>query len=183
MDVSIKERNTDQYATGYSMEPRTRVTHAHVAGMLDAEGCVGITISETGSGFDYHMNPYAKTYQANDDRVMGLFAGYAQQQNVSYSIYETERENRDKTYRTFNVSGRENVHKFLFPLRNLIAVKKEQVNIMLNRILPRLSDGKHRTKEGFIETMEWIDKLNSYKGGNRGKYTQEYFCDEWGIEP
>jgi len=61
----------------------------------------------------------------------------------------------------------------------MIGTKGLQTKIMLDEILPRLFFKIHSTTKGFIETVGWIDKMNSLKGRRRGKYNQKYFKIEF----
>ena len=76
-----------------------------------------------------------------------------------------------------------NVKTVLEYLQPHIHGKSEQVKIVLEEIIPRMEQGLHNeNKTDFIELIAWKEALDSYKGGNRSKYTVEYFEEKWDIE-
>ena len=80
----------------------------------------------------------------------------------------------------YKFSQVKNLLKILFPY--LLGVKRIQAKIMLEEIIPRMEQDFHKTKDGFLEIMEFIDKLNSLKGGKRGKYNRNFFKEVWNID-
>lgn len=61
----------------------------------------------------------------------------------------------------------------------LLGSKRLQSEIMLKEIIPRMNKNLHLTRDGFLEIMMFVDELNAYKGGHRGKYNREFFIEEW----
>lgn len=82
------------------------------------------------------------------------------------------------------ISRRSLVKRFcrmILPYLHLYSPKRTQIGILLDEIIPRLEQGVHSTKEGFIEVMHYVDKMNQLKGGKRGKYSEQYFRQLWGV--
>ena len=96
------------------------------------------------------------------------------------SSLEFEGERSDQY--VWGVQGISNTRRLLTPLRNQFILKREQVDLLLDEILPRMERGVHHEKKGFLEVMHHVDRFNSYKGGSRGKYTLEYFQNLWEMD-
>lgn len=72
-----------------------------------------------------------------------------------------------------DVQGISATQQLLIPLRDQFIVNREQVNLLLDEIPPRMEQSIHHNKEGFLKVMPYVDQFNSHKGGSRGKYTFE----------
>lgn len=160
------------------------ITNRYVAGLFDAEGCVKPSVSKkTNSAVNHYVESVSRITNSNDELVNKL-EQFADELDLNYTVYHNQNaddESRDSTFQ-FDVRGRESVERFLSALLPHLTVKRAQAEIMLNEILPRLENGLHSDKRGFLEVMYHIDRLNSLKGGNRGKYDVTYFEELWGIK-
>lgn len=167
---------------GYNVAPECTLTNRYVAGLFDAEGCVKPVVAQRdNSAVDYHIDPESRITNA-DETLIGQLTEFADAIGVEYSVYHNENadSNRDSTFQ-FDVRQVQNIRRFLENLKPYLVAKKQQANIMLDDILPLLAAGEHGRKRGFLKIMYHVDRLNSLKGGNRGKYNLEYFEDEWGM--
>lgn len=175
----IKQRPTDQYKVGFSMEPRMRIAQCRMAGYVDSDGVIAANIYESNSRVGYHINPLASLTQRKGTGIWWPVISYCEHWDINWRIETKEREN--STVERFSVTGQSNVRRFLWPIVEVMVVKRQQTKIMLDSIIPRLEDGVHHEKEGFIEVMEFVDQMNRHKGGRRGKYNADYFRELWGI--
>lgn len=178
--VRVKMIQRKRQRTGYEMTVRAEIEQRYVAGIIDAEGSVRTTISSS----EYGDVPYNIGSRA--DMGLGEFPtdlkeiidNHCSRIGVEPSYY---RENEGDVTRMV-ISGRESVESFLRSIYPYSIIKREQIEIMLEEIIPRMEDGKHLHKKGFLELMKYVDKMNSLKGGKRGKYVREYFVNEWKNE-
>lgn len=175
--VRVKILKRERQRTGYEMTVRAELEQRYVAGIFDAEGSARVSISSS----DYGDVPYNIGQRA--DMGLGEFPSslkelvnrHCSEIDVEPSYYN---ENDGDVVRMV-ISGRESVKKFLLSVYPYSIIKREQIEIMVEEIIPRIEKGEHLHKPGFLELMEYVDKMNSLKGGNRGKYVRGYFVDEW----
>lgn len=82
------------------------------------------------------------------------------------------------------ISRRSLVKRFcemILPYLHPYSPKRAQIKILLEEIIPRLERGANTTREGFVEVMHYVDMMNELKGGKRGKYSEQYFRQLWGM--
>jgi hypothetical protein len=182
--ASPKERATGAHGHGIIPNVKVMTTRQQMAGLFDAEGCIGLDISPCGR--IHRPTPVVNMQQVQDKTSLEMvFDRYCDVSDVEYSL--TKREARDQVRQPTveaRVRAAEDIRKFLTPLLPLLYEKRRQAVIMLREILPRYEDGVHNTKEGFIEMMKWKQELDREKpmGKEDRKYTVEYFEELWGDE-
>ena len=114
--------------------------------------------------------------------VVRLLEQYFARLGISPRVNEQE----DTTYEHYEVviSRRDDIRRLLETVRTYILVRKQAVDILLNDILPALDAGAHSEQQSFIELMGDIDAFRNAAGrANRSKYDQEYFINEWEVDP
>jgi len=163
-----------------------KVTYAfYISGLLDSDGCINQCVrrnDRVGLGYKTNCDVRVKIIQKGSQDVRQTFIKYFENLGVDYGEAKDEgRGNRYDRWRIY-VSSISSVDTLLRELRPHLRIKKEQANIMIDEILPRLRKGVHHDKRGFLRVMAWRDAMNLYKGGNRGKYNLRYFEDEWDIK-
>jgi len=173
----------------YYINPAMKITQRgpeYIAGMVDGDGEISSLISQVDDHkMDYRIQPHFKVVQTGNSmwNVMKVLESFSERNNISYSTREIKHGNDDwNDGFSFTITEVESSIKFLNSINDYLVVKRKQANIMLNEILPRMKQEVHKNKQGFLEIMHWRDVMNSYKGGQRGKYNLEYFEDEWNIE-
>lgn len=174
---------SDSTQNGYRIDPSCVITNRYVAGIFDSDGGVsGVVSQKDNSAVNHYINPRCRVTQSVNTPLESKMKEWASNAGVEFTIThkKVEKENYSD-YIVFEVRGKQNVRTFLELIKPHLVVKKRQANIMLSEILPRLSAQKHTSRRGFLETMKWVDRLNSHKGGSRGKYSVEYFEDEWNM--
>jgi hypothetical protein len=83
------------------------------------------------------------------------------------------------------IGRRDDVVKFLKIVLPFLIVKREQAKIFLRELIPLIEkyqiQGKHhkRSRSRFLKMMKIVDRINSLKGGCRGKYNANYFRELW----
>ena len=177
--VGVKE----SYSTGYSFHPMCRIKHSQVAGFFDAEGCIQAQIfSDNTSTVNYGVETKASLgHTTQEAGVEHALVEFCQRIGIEPSLSYSEGGENRQDYFSFRVQSKADVETFLRELYPHLIVKKPEAKIMLEEILPRLNRKEHSTKRGFLRVMKWVDRLNSHKGGKRGKYNLEYFEDKWGM--
>lgn len=179
--AEVSESSTSK--VGYSITPKCSVTNSYVGGLFDAEGCVSCSIAPNErSAVSYHAKPKCQITQRENDPLLKKLENYLDSIDVDYSTYHREYDGNKSDNFTIEIRKRESIKIFLGDLMEDIVVKETQSNIMLNDIIPLLESGEHGTRRGFLKVMRHVDRMNSLKGGVRGKYNLEYFEDKWGMK-
>jgi hypothetical protein len=182
ISMAITERA--HLTVGYELRPVMKIAHEQVAGTLDAEGWVGMTIASCETmRVGYELRPGVKVTEREHDRLMQALATYCTELGVTCNVRQLDRSDEPGTYYELTVAGQANTRRLLESIRDMVIVKREQVEIMLDEVIPRLERGVHHDRQGFVEVMGHVDRLNAHKGGSRGKYTQAYFAELWDIDP
>ena len=165
---------------------------AYTAGFFDGEGCVSLTVSAQNDCYvDHALEPCLRVALVKHQTVVQgtektllqhLIGRYSEVAGFSYSRWEYEaRHDEHRGTERVHITSAEDIEMFLRPLIPLLYEKRRQALIMVDEILPRHRDGLHHTKRGFIEMMEWKEKLDEAKPMDKEdrKYTVEYFEDLW----
>ena len=178
--IAIAER--ERYSTGFELAPMLRIAHEQVTGTLDAEGWIGVKVSpDSGYRVNHRLQPRVQISQSSQDRLMDALCAYCDARGVNCHVTSLEYDDDRADQYVWGVQGISTTQELLAPLRDQFIVKREQVNL-LHEIIPRMEEGVHHDKEGFLEVMYYIERFNTYKGGSRGKYTLDYFKDLWEME-
>lgn len=172
-------------AIGYHIAPQVKLAHSYVGGLFDAEGSLYLRISEGETwALGYASQPIARIEMHENDPLIERIQAYANAVGCDGSIHHVDRsednDNRDDTF-CWVASSFDDVERFCEGIRDEVVVKKAQIDIMLDEIIPMLRAGEHTRRRGFLKVMAWRDIMNSYKGGKRGKYDLEYFEELWGM--
>jgi len=179
--IAIADR--ERYSTGFELAPMVRIAHEQLTGLLDAEGWIGVTVRpEDGYKVNHRPQPQVEISQSSQDRLMDALCAYSDARDINCFVTTLEYDDDRADQYVWGVQGISTTRDLLTPLRDQFIVKREQVDLFLDEIIPRLEDGVHHDKEGFLEVMYYIDRFNAYKGGSRGKYTLDYFEDLWEME-
>jgi len=171
--------------TGHGMKPRIGVTMVRhqMAGLFDAEGSITGSVTKSGScKINYEFAPRLKLTQVREKTLLRhIFDQYAEVIGFSYSIHQRPGRDKEQPTEEVDICSADDIEAFLRPLVPLLYEKRRQALIMVDEILPRYRDGVHHTKRGFVEMMEWKEKLDEAKPMDREdrKYTVEYFEDLW----
>jgi len=164
---------------------RFHLNHNYTAGLFDGDGSISIKVRENGdSVHGYSIASACAVKQTVHDEMIASLSGFCESIGVDdYSVRIVTREKEEHADQfAFRISNRSSVEKFLTELEPHLLLKKEQANIVLNDIIPKLERGIHTNRRGFLRVMKHVDELNSLKGGLRGEYNVEYFEDKWGME-
>jgi len=178
----MSETVTEAEPESYSVEEEQI---AHLAGVFDAVG--GITVNvihDTDYRLDYTIQPMLRLLRPDEnDPLLGKLMAYCDENAIKYSISEKSHgEERESTSVEWLVKNPESIRQFLEPMLPYLVTQYEKAVVMLEQIVPRIEDGLHREKSGFLEIMEFADMIRqSNRRGTELKYTREYFEDEWSI--
>jgi len=182
--VEANVSHKDSYANGYRFRPRlsVRCLKHQMAGLFDAEGYIYVGVNESESHSNSHqMFPALAMKQVQEKTLLQhIFDRYSEVAGISYTLHEETRVGRQPVD-IATICRSDDLEGFLRPLIPLLYEKRRQALIMVDEILPRYRDGLHHTKRGFIEMMEWKEKLDDAKPMDKEdrKYTVEYFEDLW----
>jgi hypothetical protein len=183
--VSCLIASSNTCKTGYDTEPRLGVemVRHQMAGLFDAEGYITSNVQKSSTcRVNHFFRPHVQLKQVREKTLLRhIFDQYAEIAEFSYNIYPgSERDGAQPTEHA-SVGSADDIEGFLRPLIPLLYEKRRQALIMVDEILPRYRDGVHCTKRGFVEMMEWKEKLDEAKPMDKEdrKYTVEYFEDLW----
>jgi len=177
-----KDEGTD---VGYHLSPRCTVRGSFHGGFVDAEGSISAKVRENDNcQTGYSLGPVvAVKHSQTSTPLVEKLCEFPESVGVEYTVHKQEMDKEAHADQfVFKITGITNVMHYLRELYPHLVLKKPQAELMVEEILPRMSVGKHTNKRGFLQTMEYIDEMNSMKGGLRGKYNVEYFEDMWGLE-
>lgn len=159
---------------------------AHLAGFIDAAGSVTVHVSKNESyrlGYVYKPVVTASRPFGESDALLGKLLDYADQKGIKYTLSEnTHTKEGDRKSHKFLCKDPESIRRFLEPMLPYLVANYEPALIMLEQIVPRMEDGLHLEKDGFVDLMEFADVLRSNERQKaKNKYNQQYFANEWSI--
>ena len=170
----------------FGLTPSCQIRRAYVAGYFDGEGCVvGNIFKVKGSRrkFPFEIQPNIRCSSTDFD-ILQKTHDFLETHGLDVKLYHSNKKRPEESdQQHLVIYGLENVRKFLeLIVPYLKTEKKMQGMIMLKEILPRMKNGEHLTKEGFIRVVAYIEIMDSLKKGwQRSKYTVKYFRKLWGI--
>ena len=152
---------------------------SYIAGVVDSVGRFRANVSADQArsvGFKFQPS-FEMNRSGTDEVVLGMIDEYCEQQGVRLRINEKG----DTT--AVKITDPDGLRRFFGPLEPLMIQKHEQLIIFMDELLPAYEDGKHETKEGFIELLEIADEIYELDSRvtNR-KYTSGYFKQKWSNE-
>lgn len=153
---------------------------AHLAGVFDGVGSITVHVSkDTNYAAGYRVRPMLRLHRsASDEALLGMMDSYCEEHGVQYSLNEKTRENSDTLQ--WVVKDPPSIRRFLEPLAPLLVSKHEEAHVMLEEVLPRIEEGDHRTEQGILGLMPYVDELHeSSRYGADSKYTEAYFRKEF----
>lgn len=149
------------------------LVRAYMTGIVDGVGSFSVQVGKD----DTHSVGYTITvgfiFNRKNEAVVRVLADWLE----SYEIHPSIRVNRSDSLR-LEIMDREYLKKFLKLIRPFSRVKAEDVEILLEEVLPRLDAKEHTTKGGLIEFMGYVESMPSINMKRR-KYTQDYFIQEF----
>ena len=156
------------------------IDQEYVAGFFDGDGLVQLDVNKGKTyKIGHEVTPRIKITNARGD-VIEEIKKWCKSHGIVAHTRVDKRGHRLRPLKILTINRLESVKKFCMLIYPYLRVKREQVRILLFEIIPRLERGRHKTKEGFIEVMEFVDRVNSLKGGRRrNKYTADYFRKLW----
>lgn len=153
----------------------------YLAGLIDGVGSFEVNVSphdNYATGFRFEPKIRIGLHES-DTAVLGMIDEYCEEVGVDYSVDDRK---ASETVR-IEVQGPDQIYRFVDPLGEYLIREYEAAWVMLNEILPAVKDGKHQSKQGLYELMEYVEELRSVVGrGREPKYTQEWFAEEWADE-
>lgn len=153
---------------------------AYVAGVFDATSSVSVSVTtQRNTLTGYTIVPRIQLQRQQRD-LIGVVDEWALEHGVNGTL--RERETSSGIHYKYTVQSRDDVEQLLKLIEPFIVVKHDTIQIILNEVLPRLRDGVHRDKEGFIETMEYVDMVRESTKTKNYKYDADYFREEWSDE-
>lgn len=179
--IKSHARKADENVIGYGVNPQCTLSHQYVGGMFDAEGCIKTgPVKNDCVAVGHHIFPQT-VISNNDDTLMAALDEWSSEIGVDCKFYRNQKADYDDTF-TFQIQRLDDVKTFLEEIQPYLVVKRKQSQIMLDEIIPLVENGAHLKKQGFLEVMHHVDRLNEGKGHNRGDYTLDYFEDLWDMQ-
>lgn len=100
---------------------------------------------------------------------------------AQHGIQGTPQE-KDNRYR-FHIRRTQDLQRFFSELKPYIYDREEQVELLLEEIIPQLQSREyHESREKFIELVEIVDEFREQSATSRdSKYDVDYFRDNWSM--
>lgn len=151
---------------------------AYVAGVIDSSGSLTVRVQKASDrSVGYMISPMI-SIQRHQEEIINVIDNWCMEHGIQASIRETETEKG--TQLTFELRKRDDLKRFLENIQPFVIVKHNAVEIILCEIIPRLEERKISTKEGFLETMEYVDMVRESTSTTANvKYDTEFFRNEW----
>jgi len=172
--ISATVKKQKDTMIGYHLSLRAHWSQRPIlAGFFDGDATITSFIKHRRGGYELGIG----TQIGNKccliiDEVSGIL--------TNLEIEHTQARSKRDGMNYINVNKRSQVEKLLRLIQPyLLGSKRLQAEIVLNEIIPRMKKNLHLTREGLLDIMSFVDKLNEYKGGLRGKYNRDYFIKEW----
>lgn len=148
----------------------------YLAGLIDGIGSFEVNVSPhknyaTGFRFEPMIRIQLKE---SDTAVLGLLDEYCEEVGVIYSIQDRS----NTTSLRFVVQDPDHICRFIEPMSPYLIRTYSDAEVLCDKIAPKVKDGKHRTKQGIYELMEYVEQLRAGSGRNP-KYDQAWFEEEW----
>ena len=153
---------------------------AYVAGVMDSTSSITVSVApQQNTRLGYTIVPRI-LMERHQEHLIGVVDNWALEHGINAKVKQHE-SNSGQKY-TYSIQSRGDVRKFLELIKPYIVVKHDTIEIILNEILPRLEEGRHKTKEGFVETIEYADMVRESTARSNYKYDADYFLEEWSDE-
>lgn len=174
----------DETAIGYGLSPELKVNQRYIAGLFDGDGSMMVRVHENESegGLGYKVGPMSDVAVAKHDPFIDRLESFSENMGLNYNINIYDSEDCQKQTVHWRIYERDSLRRLVPVLREYCVIKKPQLEIFGDEILPRLTEGTHSTRRGFLEVMAWKDIMDAYKGGQRGKYNLRFFEELWDMK-
>lgn len=172
--------------------PGIKFSQSYIGGMVDSEGSLTAHIEHKYKNGPHIIHPgFRINLGQKDSNILYLIKGYLMNYGIASQIYIAKKRKSPNhqfiSSLTINKIG--DTKKFLEIIYPYTFIKKPQIKIMLEEIMPRIIHNGLKgsipkyTKREFIEIMHYVDQMSALKGNQQGKrkYTENYFRELWGI--
>lgn len=155
----------------------------YLAGLFDGVGNINIHIKKDQGGrigFIFSPRIYIGLSES-DSALLGMLDEYCEETETTYNA-----SGRNKSNIQLTITGAESVYNFLMPLYDHLIRRFRESSILLHEIIPAMDEKEHLNKQGFYDLMKYVEMLRELQDtGDRSKYTQSWFAEEWEgeIEP
>lgn len=181
-NVGVAVSKVSSFTHGYQAQPKARIGHSYVGGLFDAEGCAELTICRREDSANYRARPKTRVRMTDSDRLLSILENYAKEVGFTAGVYHQDGQKEGWADQfIWDVNGVDDVERFLSSIREATVVKRPEISILLDRIIPLMKRGEHRNRRGFLKLMAWRDVMNGFKGAGRGEYNLAYFEELWGM--
>jgi len=157
-------------------------TVPYVAALVDVHFDFVIRIGEQETRAVGFKIGHSLEYKPEGESIIRLLEQFLAELGIDPRIYEQD----ETTYEQYEliIRRREDIITLLEAVRPYLLVRDEAVSILIDEILPAMNAGDHTDRGSFIELIGRIEEFREIAGrANRGKYDQEYFRREWGLDP
>lgn len=153
---------------------------SYIAGVVDSIGLFRADVREDNAmKVGFSLRPSFRINRSGSDKVvLGMIDEYCQEHGVNPRI------NDKGTTTQLEVRDPDELRQFFGPLEPYIIQQHEQLAVFMGELVPAVEEGKHTTKEGFIKTMDIVDKIYEKDStvANR-QYDAGHFKRKWSMSP
>ena len=174
--------STESLDSSFDPDPGTQWLTPYIAALVDVHFNFVVSIGQQDTRAIGYKVMHKFQYNTDSEAVVNLLETFFDEVGVNLQAEQQD----DTTYDQYQVviSQRDDIATVLETLRPYLIIREQAVDLLLDEIIPALEAGDHRDRETFVELMNDIDAFREAAGrANRATYDQDYFVDEWNLQP
>lgn len=120
------------------------------------------------------------------EKEVDLICQYLSDLCVNYTTFQNNPKGSGAHYgsQRIRIKGHRGVKTILSQIRDYTLLRRQEVDLLLDEFYPRMDQGFHLEKQGFIEMVKILDEFREIMGrGPRETHSVDYFIEKWDIDP
>lgn len=153
------------------------VERAYIAGMLDTSSTIMAHVTKAPDyNLDYTIEPEIALSRTDANAVF-IIDDFCTVNGIKSNV------NEDDGRYTFSIERVPDILRFLDLVGPFLQTRREDAEVLQERILPAMQDGKHLSdKNSFTELVKDIEYLREIVPRTaNSKYTAEFFRQKWNL--
>lgn len=154
-----------------------QIPSSYVSGLFD--GGVNVTLrikSDEMTPCGYRFSPGLRFETDDSPELVGVLAEFSERHDVFHEAGQT------KEGFVWFVTGTDRVKILLEKIEDEVYIASDDIELMLDEIIPRLENDVHHTEEGILELMEYVEQLEWRKKSVQfNHHTRESLEEEFDV--
>jgi hypothetical protein len=177
-NIQLGATDSDSMNVGYQLSTNfnTTATAPQMAGLFDGEGYIQYNAAEQEESKNGHYFKTGLGVGINTLNDIERFALWLKTLGLEPTIVRSEPKNEkwedQYSVRVSSIEAMEVALEELMPY--LSRNKFIQSYVVLNELIPRMEEGVHLEKRGFIECMSWVEFIKKYKANHVAPSKEEF---------